>query len=339
MRRRVLVLLLMTLFIISAILGGCADVEIQTVTTTSKFPEKPIVTIVPFGVGGGMDLIARSLEKVSFRHLGQPLVIMNKPGGAGTIGWNELVRANPDGYTIGIVSIDVLLSPLLNASKYNYPTALEPLAQISSPPMVLCVKSDQPWQKIDDLIVYAKQHPNQLKFGHSGVGSFSHLVGEMFAQEANISIDQVPFSGASEVIAALLGGHVQLIINTPGVLKEHVKNGTIRILAVSGDQRSVEAELKQIPTFKEQGLDITLTNWYGIAAPKEMPVNVKRKLTEGFKAAITDPEFEKIMKNAGVTVKYLGPEEMQTKWLSDSQRLSETLKGSNVLELIKAHKK
>lgn len=311
----------------------------QPAASISKYPEKPITAIVPFGMGGSTDLTARSLEGTAIKFLGQPLVIVNKPGGAGMIGWNELAGAKPDGYTIGIVAVDMLISSLLETSKYNYITALEPLAQISSSPMVLAVHSDQDWKTLDDLIEYAKKNPGQLKVGNAGMGSIGHVVGEMFGESANIKIEQVPFSGGSELISALLGGHVQLIFMTPTALKEQVKNGAIRILAVSGESRMTDSLFASIPTFKEKGLDITLTNWFGIAVPKEMPIDDKNKLAEGLKSMIIDPEFKRRMENMGLSVEYLNSEESQNKWLSDSQLLSKRLKDTGVLEKIKAQKK
>jgi tripartite-type tricarboxylate transporter receptor subunit TctC len=337
-RRRASALLAVASLVISIIIGGCGEVE-KVAIPVQKYPEKPITVIVPFGMGGSTDLAARSLERNAIKYLGQPLVIMNKPGGAGTIGWNELAGANPDGYTVGIVAVDMLISSLLESSKYNYPTALEPIAQISSSPMVLGVSTDQPWQTLDDLIEYAKKNPGQLKVGNAGIGSIGHVVGEMFGQSANIKIEQVPFSGGSELIGSLLGGHVQLIFITPTAFKEHIKSGKVKILAVSGETRMADPLFASAPTFKEKGLDITLKNWFGIAVPKEMPIKDKDKLAEGLKSMIADPDFKKNMENMGLPVEYLSPQESQDKWLSDSQILSKRLKDTGVLEKVKAQKK
>ncbi|QDR81220.1 Tripartite tricarboxylate transporter family receptor [Sporomusa termitida] len=338
MQKRVLVLLVAAALVISIIIGGCGEVE-KVALPVQKYPEKPITVIVPFSVGGGLDMTARSLEKVSLQHLEQPLVIINKPGGAGVIGWNELAGASWDGYTIGIASIDMLLLSLYESTTYNYLTALAPIAQIASLPVVLVAKADQPWQTLDDLIIYARQHPGAIKLGHGGTGSFAHVLGEMFGYDAGIKINHVPFSGGGEMTAALLGGHVQLIFINPVSIKEHVKNGTVRVLAVSSDQRIPDPVFEQIPTFKEQGFDITLKNWHGIAAPKEIPVAVKNKLAERFKVIIADPEFKKNMDNIGMPVEYLGPEESQAKWITESQKLKKTLEQSGILEQIKAQKK
>lgn len=319
------------------VMGGCTSNKMTIANV--KYPDKPITVIVPFSVGGGLDLTARSLEKLALKYLEQPLVVVNKPGGAGAIGWNELSGSNPDGYNIGITSIDMLLLPSYGPTKYNYLTALEPIAQITSLPMVMAVQTDQPWQTVDDLVQYARNHPGQLKFAHTGIGTFPHLLGEMFGLVTGTAIEQVPFMGSGEVTAALLGGHVQFIIVNPMSVKEHVKNETIRVLAVTSEHRMSDPVFAQVPTFKEQGIDIVLTNWFGVAAPKEMPDHVKNKLAKGFKAIVNDPDFIQNMTNAGLQVEYLGPKESQYKWLSDNEKLNKILKETDVLDKIKQQKK
>ena len=338
LRKKSLVLLV-ALLLILLIVGGCSTMENKKVTTTSKYPDKPITLIVPFGVGGGMDLVARLLEKTAPTHLGQPLVIVNKPGGAGTLGWNELAGASPDGYTLGITGIEVILQPLYGPTKYHYPTALEPLVQIADLPMVIAIQAGQPWQTLDELIEYAKQNPGQIKFGHGGVGSIGHVVGEAFAKTSNIHLEQVPFQSSAEATASLLGGHVQAVFLNPASVKEFMKNGTIRVLATGGNQRLSDPVFTNIPTFKEQGIDIIGNNWYGIAAPKGLPVEVKNKLTEGFAKMINDPEFQKNMENIGFKVTYQDFNESQEKWLTESQKLKKLIQETGILEKIKAQKK
>ncbi|MEN6567251.1 MAG: tripartite tricarboxylate transporter substrate binding protein, partial [Veillonellales bacterium] len=195
MRKNTLFLLVACLMTISTLIGGCSSIQNKAVNTISKYPEKPITMIVPFSAGGGLDLTARALEKSATKYLGQPLAIINKPGAAGSIGYNEIAGANPDGYTIGTVGVDILLQSIYGPTKYNYITALDPIVQVSTSPLVLAVKSDQVWQNVDDLIEYAKQHPRELKYGHGGVGTINHLVSVFFEQSAGINIQQVPFRG------------------------------------------------------------------------------------------------------------------------------------------------
>jgi tripartite-type tricarboxylate transporter receptor subunit TctC len=307
--------------------------------TTSKYPDKPITIIVPFSVGGGLDLVARELEKTAVKHLGQPLVVVNKPGGGGTIGWNELAGAHTDGYTLGIVANDILIHPLYGQTKFHYPTALEPVAQISSQSLVLAVQAKQPWRTLDDLVAYAKNHPGQLKFAHGGIGSMPHVVGEMFAKAAGVTIEQVPFRGGGETTAALLGGHVQITVVGPIAIKEHMKNGAIRVLAVSGEKRLTDPAFSNIPTFKEQGLDVVCSTWYGVAAPKGLPIEVKAKLAAGFKAIITSPEFKTNQEKLGLELDYLDQQASSAKWLEEGQKFTKVVQETGIADLIKSQKK
>jgi tripartite-type tricarboxylate transporter receptor subunit TctC len=336
--KKALVLLTVCLLLISIIMGGCTNMQSETTNATKSYPNKPITIIVPFSAGGGLDLVARAMEKKAQQYLGQPLVVVNKTGGAGTIGWNELVSANPDGYTLGMSATDVLIQSLYGSTKYHYPTALEPIVQVTSSPTIMVVPAEQPWQNIDDLINYAKQHPGQLKCGNPGIGSTLHILGESFTKIANISVEQVPFRGGSEEAAALLGNHIQIVFGSPALVKEQIKNGTLRALAITGEQRLTDPDLAQIPTFKELGFDIAVNNWFGVVAPKELPPEVKTKLEEGFKALIADPEFKINMANLGLQVEYLNSDDTKEKWRSDGDKLAKMIQETGILEQIKAQK-
>ncbi|MBU2701304.1 tripartite-type tricarboxylate transporter receptor subunit TctC [Sporomusaceae bacterium BoRhaA] len=339
MRRKPL-FLLAAFLLISIMIGGYTSMQSSTVIKpkVEKYPDKPITLIVPWSVGTAADLTARILEKSALKDLGQPLTIVNKPGGTTTIGLNELASSNPDGYTIGLSTSELFLQPLFVSTKYDYSTALEPLAQITSTPYVMAVQTNQPWQSVDDLISYAKQHPGQLKFGHAGTGSIPHIMGETFTKKTGIIMNQVPFQGSVEVMAALLGGHVQVIFTNPGVIKEQMKNGTVRILAVAGKYRLTGSLFTNIPTFKEQGIDIVYGVKMGIAVPKETPLDVKAKLSEGLKAIINAPEFKKDIENIGLQYEYLGPEESQTQWLVENKELTAAVQETGIVDLIKSQK-
>jgi tripartite-type tricarboxylate transporter receptor subunit TctC len=202
----------------------------------------------------------------------------------------------------------------------------------------LVVPAQQPWQNIDDLINYAKQHPGQLKCGNVGIGSLTHVLGETFAKSAGMSIEQVPFHGNNDVTIALLGNHIQIGFVSPAIIKEQIKNGTLRTLATTGEQRLADPDLAQIPTFKEQGFDIVLTNWYGVVAPKELPPEIKTKLEEGFKSMIADPEFKANIENLGLQVEYLNSDDSKEKWRSDGDKLAKSIQETGILDQIKAQK-
>ncbi len=332
-------ILVTLLLVISIMIGGCGDMQAKETAKQSKYPDKPITMIVPFSVGGGTDLIARELEKTASKSLGQPLVVINKPGGAGMIGWNELAAAKPDGYTLGVVSIDILLHPLYGETKYHYPTALEPVAEVSSQSLTLAVQSEQPWKTLDDLIKYSKEHPAQLKFAHGGIGSITHVVGETVGKTAGITLQQVPFRGGGESVAALLGGHVQIAIIGPAQIKEHVKNGTLRVLAVSGAKRLTDPVFSNVPTFTEQGLDVVYSLWYGIGAPKGLPSEVKSTLVSKFKEMTTNTEFIASQEKLGLQPEYLDSQAAIEKWVKEGQKLSKVVQETGIVDLIKSQKK
>ncbi len=330
---------LVTVLVLGVItIGGCTSMKTVKMPETPKYPDRPITMIVPFSAGSGPDLIARLLERSIQQQLGQPIVIVNKPGGAGTLGFNELVGANPDGYTIGISSVELILNPLYGSSKYNYLTALEPLAQATSSTSVLVIQANQPWQDAKAIIEYGKLNPGKLKFGHQGIGSFSHIVGETFSLFTESELEQVPFRGGGETVAALLGGHIQIAFVSPAMAKEHIKNGTLRALAVSDIKRLNDPVFAQVPTFKEQGLDIVFNSWFGVASPKELPPEIKNKLAESLKNIMATPSFQKSIEDMGYQVDYSGPKEAAKKWQDDSQKLTKTVKDTGILELIKSQK-
>lgn len=319
--------------------GGCSMGAKHSVAEV-KYPTKPITVIVPYAAGGTTDTVARVLEKSAQKHLGQPLVVINKPGGAATIGMNELASASPDGYTIGVIPMSVMLQPLYGPTRYHYPTALEPLAKVVSAPAIIGTSMDQPWKNIKELVEYAKEHPGEVKFGHAGLGTSPHIAGEAFAHEAGIDIVQVPFKGDSEALAALLGGHIQLVVvAAPSPLKEHLTNGTIRLLGVAEEKRLTLAGFENVPTLKEQGINVAFSFWNGIGAPKGLPAAEKAKLAAGLKEMINDPAFKRDMENVGIPVDYLGPNEFSDEWIKDNAQLTKIVKETGIDELIAAQKK
>lgn len=338
MQKNVITFTVACIFVISTILGGCTSMQSKESITSKKYPDKPITFIVPFGAGGALDVVARMLEKSSVKHLGQPLVILNKPGSAGALGWNELVTAAPDGYTIGISSSELFLHPLYGNSKYNYLTALEPLAQISSTPFIMVVQANQPWETAADLVKYAKEHPGELKFGHSGIGSIPHVVGEAFSKSASITLDQVPFRSAAEAITALLGGHIQVVLINPGTAKEYIKSGMLKTLAVTDANRLIDPVFSNVPTFKEQGFELYYGSRLGLVAPKDMPADVKAKLVEGLKSMLTDPNFKKELASMGLQYEYLDDKQTQKQWISENKGLTKAVQESGIIELIKSQK-
>lgn len=318
---------------------GCGTLSDKAIHSEEKYPTKPITLIVPFSAGGGSDLTARAMEKLAIKYLGQPIVVVNKLGGGGTIGWNEIAGANPDGYTLCIANVGVILQPLYSATRYHYLTALEPIAQIVSVPIVVAVKADQPWDNINQLLQYAKANPGEIKFGHAGLGTEYHVAGEMLARNAGIQMEQVPFQGGSEALASLLGGHIQLLFTAPAAVKEHVKAGRVKVLGVVSEKRCNDPLFIGVPTLKEQGVNVVFSAWNGLVAPKGLSSEVKAKLEEGFRGIITDPEFVTRMQEMGMEPDYLAPRDALNKLIDENERLGKIIKETGIAEKIAAQKK
>jgi len=308
-------------------------------SSLDRYPAGPVTLIVPTTADGSPDMVARAMAKVAAKYLGQPLLISNISGQGAILGWDELAGTKPDGYVIGAVATGLILQPLYTPTKYHYPTALDALVQVASLPVAIAVLSEQPWQSIEDLIKSAQEHPGQIKFGHMGLGTPRHVVGEMFAQKAGIDIRQVPFDGGREALTALLSGQVQLIFTDHCQVKEQVKDGKVRVLAFTTEQRLSDPLFKNVPTFKELGFDIVFDLWLGVAAPKGLPQDIKAKLVEGLTAMIHDDEFKKNMEDLGTVVNYLGAHDFAGKWIAESTRLTKCVRDTGIAERIATQKR
>ncbi|TWH51723.1 tripartite tricarboxylate transporter substrate binding protein [Sporomusa sp. KB1] len=302
----------------------------------SEVPFKPITIIVPTTAGGSPDLTVRLMEKAAIKHLGQPLIVANIPGKEATVDKNKLADTNPDGYTISAIATDIALQPLYGSVEYYYSTMLEPLAQISSLPVVAAVLAENPWQNINELVNFAKEHSGEINYGHTGIGTPNHVVGELFAKEAGITITPVPFNEGSEAIQALVDGHIQLVFTDLSQVKHLVESGKTKVLSIATEQRLADPLFKAVPTFKEQDLAVVFSLWLGVGAPKGLSKDVKEKLVERIKLIAHDEVIKKDLGNLGITIEYLGSQEFDEKWNSETEHLPKAVKETEIAELIAA---
>lgn len=326
-------LLLTLVFLLAATaVGGCGTLAATPKTEAADYPTHEIKLIVPFDAGSGSDLHARTLQKIATKYLNHPLVVINKPGGGANIGLNEMAKATPDGYTIGLSVPELIFHSVYGASKYHYLTALDPLAQTVSSPFFLVVNAESPWNNVTDLIQYGKSTP--LKFANGGIGSACHVIGEAFSKATDIQSSQVPFRGGGEKTNMLLGKHVDAIFINLAPVKEHIKAGKLKILATTSPIRLEDPALADIPTLKELDIDVEYTDWYGIVAPKPLPPEIKTKLSADLKKMILDPEFKAAVEKLGTHLDYLSPEESQEKWMQDAKRLKKIVAETGIAEQI-----
>lgn len=315
-------LILIVGFILLASISGCANSPVQKQTTGTpaqqqepdtsaqklNYPEKPITLIVPYAAGGGTDIGARILTKYAEKDLGQPFVVQNVEGGGAEIGISQMVRSKPDGYTIAAFNSGAILLTTMRKASYHPINDIEPICLLVSDPSFLVVRpNDTKFKTLEGLIDYAKKNPNKVTIGTSGAGSTDHLMILALNKAANVQIQPVHFGGVGEAKAAFMGGHIDAFLPTFGEVKQMLNEKTAIALAVATDQRL--KDLPDIPTFKEKGIDISVSSNRGFAAPKGTPKEVIEKLAEAFKKASEDPGFIKEMSDMGLPIKFLGPQE------------------------------
>ncbi|WP_148254158.1 Bug family tripartite tricarboxylate transporter substrate binding protein [Aidingimonas lacisalsi] len=270
-----------------------ALISVGTATTTlaADYPEKPIQLIVSYGEGGSTDTMARIFAKYAEDVIGERMVVVNKPGAGGELGWVHLANAEPDGYTIGLINSPVVeVYPFTREDTVGYEyEAIRPLANVVTDPGILAVDADSPYQDLDAFVTAAQDDPDSITVSHEGVGGDDHLAAINFAKEANLDLNFVTFNGNAEATAALLGGHITAFEGNMSEAASQVQEGEIRALAVWSDER-MDA-IPDVPTGKEQGYDVEAAASRGFAVPADVPQDIYDKLLDVMQEVIEDPEF------------------------------------------------
>lgn len=261
------------------------------------FPVKPVELTVLFPAGSSADVVARGLADGMSRHLGQPVMVMNRPGAGGAIGYKYVQAQKPDGYSIVFNSNSITTAHYLGTVPFDY-RAFDPVARVTVESPVVAVKSDAPWKNLREMVAHAKLNPNAIRMGNSGTGSHTHTSAVAFFNNEGVEVLHVPFAG-SQVVTSLLGGHIDALVQLPGALAPHVKAGTLKILGVLASTR--EPVFSAVPTALEQGFKFQADMWRGIAVPKGTPTPVVAKLEEAIRKTVNSPEF----KAQGATLGFL----------------------------------
>jgi tripartite-type tricarboxylate transporter receptor subunit TctC len=252
-----------------------------------QFPNAPIRMLVPWGAGGTTDVQMRAYCEAASRRLGQPVVVENRPGAGGVLGAQALLTARPDGYTLAQMPISVFRQPLMNSRALFDPlNDFTYVIHVTGYLFGTVVRADSPWRTMADLIEHARRNPGQLNYGSPGVGTSLHLTMEQIAQTRNIEWTHVPFRGFAENIQSLLSGQTQILADSSG-WSPMVEDGRVRLLATWGEERA--KRFPNVPTLKEQGIDIVSISPYGLAGPRGMDANVVRILHDAFREALFDP--------------------------------------------------
>jgi len=255
------------------------------------FPNRPITLICPWPAGGSTDTHLRKLAELAGKHLGQPVIVENKPGFGGNLGPSAMAAsARPDGYTISQLTISAFRLPHMQKVDWDPLRDYTYIIGVSGYAFGVVVKSDSPFKTFNDLLGYAKAHPGELSYGSTGNGTSPHLLMEEVGNKAGVKFLHVPFKGNADSTQALMGGHVMAQSDSTSWGK-FVDAGTFRLLATFGDERTRWGA----PTAKELGYDVVSYSPYGIVGPKGMDPKVVKVLHDAFKKAIDDPENRKVL--------------------------------------------
>lgn len=272
----------------------------------AAYPEKEITMVIPWSAGGGTDTVGRFIANLMEKDLGKPVVVVNKTGGGGIVGFRYIADAKPDGYTIGVNSTSQLLQKY-SASSYVDWKNISPIALVNLDPAAFTVNANSPWKTIDDAMAYAKTNSMKVRVANSGPGAIWHVSAAMLGNIAGVQFTHVPYKGGKPASVAVAGGHVEATSVSPAEVGTLVKGGTLRILAIASDKR--DPLFPDVPTFRERGIDFSMGVWRAVIGPKGMPTDTVARLEASVHKAVNDPAFKEFMAKNGYGQAYMGSAE------------------------------
>lgn len=271
----------------------------------AQYPTKPINLLIGWGAGGATDITLRTLSEAAGKILGQPIVLLNKPGGGSAVALALLKNEKPDGYTIGNISAAGILSQYMRKVPYDALTDFTPIIRYGDYTYGVVVRAESPWKTFQELVEYAKANPGKIKFSTSGAGTFHHLVMEALARQEGIKWTHIPYKGGHEATTAILGGHVD-VEACSSEWKPYVESGKLRLLSTYNPNRL--PKFPEAPTWVELGYKIAASGGIGVIGPQGLPRPIVDKLHGAYKQALDDPTFKKSMENYDMPIVYRDPE-------------------------------
>lgn len=292
-----------------ALAVGMVAVAAPIAAFAQTYPTKPITLIVPWPAGGSSDIAMRAIADAASKTLGQPVVVDNKPGASGTLGPATMAATGkPDGYVLSQIPISVIRIPFMQKTSFDTIKDFTYIAQLTGYTFGITVKADSPYKTWADVVKFAKENPGKLTYGTPGTGTSLHIGMEMIAAKEGIKVTQVPFKGAAETNAAVLGGHTMLQVNSSG-WKPLVEAGQLRLLAIWTAERS--SIWKDAPTLKELGYPYVFDSPFGVAGPKGLDPAIVKTLSAAFKKALEDPGVIEALRKYDMFPRYLDTDAYQ----------------------------
>jgi tripartite-type tricarboxylate transporter receptor subunit TctC len=293
---------------IAALLALCAASQAQA----QAFPAKPVTLVCPWPPGGSTDTHLRQFAQIAAKHLGQNVVIENKPGASGMLGPVAVSRMAPDGYNLSQLPVSAFRVPHIQKVDWDPLKDFTYIIGITGYTFGMVVKSDSQWKTLQDVIAYAKANPGKFSYSSTGNGTSPHLLIEELAMKTGVQLLHVPFKGNADSTQALMGGHVMAQSDATG-WGRHVDAGAFRLLVTFGDKRTKW----NAPTAKELGIDIVSYSPYGIVGPKGMDPKVVKVLHDAFRKTLDDPEHLKVLAQLDQVYWYKSSEEYR-QWAADT---------------------
>jgi tripartite-type tricarboxylate transporter receptor subunit TctC len=294
-----------------------------------SYPAHPARIIVGFPAGGPQDITARIIAQWLSERLGQQFLVESKPGAGGTIGAELVVNSPPDGYTLLLCGPPNTIGvSLYDKLKWNFVHDVAPVAAISRVPLVVEVNPGVPAKSLPELIAYAKANPGKVNYASAGIGTPQHVSGELFKMMTGVVMQHVPYRGSAPALTDLLGGQVQLMIETTPASLEHIRQGRLRALAVTTLTRA-EA-LPDLPTVADFVPGYEAISWYGIVAPKNTPSDVVDKLNKELNAALADPKIKARLADLGGTVLPGSPVQFGKFIADEAEKWGKVVKAANM---------
>ncbi len=304
--------------------------SIGSVAFAQTYPAKPVRLIVTYPPAGSSDLMGRILGQKLAELWGQPVIVENKPGAAGSIGMDYAAHQPPDGYSFVIGNLGpVAVNPLLSKVPYDVERDFVPVSLIATGPNVLVVNPKTPARTLGELIAYARANPGKLNFGSGGPGSVAHLSGEMLKSLAHVDIVHVPYKGGILSVNDLIAGHVQMVFSDALPVMQHIRAGTLRALAITSPERS--PLVPDVPTCVESGVPgLVAVNWWGVLLPAGTPKAIADKFYADLVKVMHDPDVKEKFAQLGVEAVSGTAEQFAAYMRSESAKYAKLIKEANI---------
>ena len=293
------------------------------------YPTRPIRLVIPYSPGGASDNIARIVMPRLGEALGQTIVIDNRPGGAGSLGRELVVRAAPDGYTLLSTDAPHAINVHLRKLPFDSLKDFTMITTTATGSMIMIVYPGFPAKTVKDLVAIARAQPGKLNFGSGGTGAITHMTGELFKLAANVDIVHVPYKSIAPAVTDLIGGQIPIAFPGLATVGGHIRAGRVRLLAVAAKQRS--PAFPDAPTFEEAGVPgVIAANWYGIMGPAKLPRTIVNRLNAELHKAVRMPDVQERFAASGIETLLNSPEEFRAMLVSETARWGTVVKAAGI---------